>query len=217
MTTHKRCNKCNQQKLLSDFGKCATAKNGLQGYCRECQRAYAKAAYHVDPQCSKAKSRQWQLKNTEKLREYQAIWAKLNAEARRNYNAEWHKSNSKSVSERHARSYQLNPELKRAVTRAWIRANPEQVKALKAKRRAKIIGSVGSHAAADIKKLKILQKGKCPVCKCVLKKFHVDHIEPIARGGDNGPMNLQLLCPPCNLSKGCKDPLDFMRTREFLL
>jgi len=33
----------------------------------------------------------------------------------------------------------------------------------------------------------------------------VDHIVPRARGGQNEPTNLQLLCEPCNASKGAKD------------
>jgi 5-methylcytosine-specific restriction protein A len=31
---------------------------------------------------------------------------------------------------------------------------------------------------------------------------HVDHIQPIARGGTNHPGNLQALCASCNLVKG---------------
>ena len=33
----------------------------------------------------------------------------------------------------------------------------------------------------------------------------VDHIVPRARGGQNERTNLQLLCEPCNASKGAKD------------
>lgn len=49
------------------------------------------------------------------------------------------------------------------------------------------------------------------VCKtCSIEK-------PLARGGTNQRTNLQLLCPPCNLSKSAKDPIDFMQSRGFLL
>lgn len=37
------------------------------------------------------------------------------------------------------------------------------------------------------------------------KEFHVDHIVPISKGGDEWDLdNLQLTCPRCNLSKGDK-------------
>lgn len=35
--------------------------------------------------------------------------------------------------------------------------------------------------------------------------FHVDHIKPISKGGDEWDLsNLELSCPKCNLSKGAK-------------
>lgn len=34
--------------------------------------------------------------------------------------------------------------------------------------------------------------------------YHVDHVRPLAMGGSNNTVNLQLLCPPCNLGKGAR-------------
>ena len=34
--------------------------------------------------------------------------------------------------------------------------------------------------------------------------LHVDHIRPIAEGGDNDPMNLVTACAACNIGKGKK-------------
>lgn len=60
---------------------------------------------------------------------------------------------------------------------------------------------------------------RCAVCKASIEgaAYHLDHIKPLARGGGNDPSNLQLLCPPCNLSKSAKDPIDFMQSRGYLL
>ena len=38
--TEKRCPKCGEVKPVSEFNKCRTNKDGLQGYCRSCQKAY---------------------------------------------------------------------------------------------------------------------------------------------------------------------------------
>lgn len=52
--------------------------------------------------------------------------------------------------------------------------------------------------------------GSCCVCQKDLDKegynsFHVDHIVPLAKGGEPYCLdNLQLLCPTCNLKKGDK-------------
>ena len=50
------------------------------------------------------------------------------------------------------------------------------------------------------------QKGKCNGCrrKLPMDLYEIDHIHPVAKGGGNELSNLQLLCPPCNRSKGAK-------------
>lgn len=39
--------------------------------------------------------------------------------------------------------------------------------------------------------------------------YHLDHIFPVSRGGKTTLSNLQLLCGPCNISKGAKLEADF--------
>ena len=48
------------------------------------------------------------------------------------------------------------------------------------------------------------QKGKCNGCKekLPMKVLQVDHIKAFVKGGSDKPSNLQLLCGPCNASKG---------------
>jgi hypothetical protein len=40
---------------------------------------------------------------------------------------------------------------------------------------------------------------------------------PLALGGRNDDNNVQLLTPLCNLSKGAKDPIDYMRIKGKLI
>jgi 5-methylcytosine-specific restriction endonuclease McrA len=59
---------------------------------------------------------------------------------------------------------------------------------------------------SEIDAMKQRQQMRC-ACGCgrsLWAGFHVDHIVPLARGGTNGPENLQLLAPVCNLRKGAK-------------
>ena len=77
--------------------------------------------------------------------------------------------------------------------------------------------SGGKLSKGITKKLHTLQKGKCPVCKCNLVKYHLDHIIPLALGGKHQDSNIQLLCPQCNLKKNSKHPIDFMQSNGYLI
>lgn len=101
---------------------------------------------------------------------------------------------------------------------AWRIKNPEAVARHANNRRARKIeaGGVLSRGLSD--RLFILQKGLCACCGAKLgKRFHLDHIIPLAKGGTNDDSNIQLLTPKCNSQKSHKDPIDFMRARGFLI
>lgn len=100
-------------------------------------------------------------------------------------------------------------------TRKFRAANPEKMREWN-HRRGQI--RVGRLPRGTIKKLYDLQRGKCPICKAqIADKFHADHIIPISKGGRHEPLNIQLLCPTCNVRKSAKHPVDFMQERGFLL
>jgi 5-methylcytosine-specific restriction endonuclease McrA len=106
--------------------------------------------------------------------------------------------------------------------RAYKAANKPKIrlqgKVDKAARRARMRCAAGSFSKQDVANLMMLQKGRCPVCRCSLgRSYHVDHVQPLAAGGTNHKENLQLLCAPCNKSKSARDPLVFMRARGYLL
>jgi len=78
----------------------------------------------------------------------------------------------------------------------------------------------GVHKPEDITEILKRQKFKCAECGVSVKdkkNRHVDHIMPLALGGSNWPTNLQILCPPCNLSKSAKHPIDFAQRKGRLL
>lgn len=58
------------------------------------------------------------------------------------------------------------------------------------------------------KRIYMRDKGICAYCGCHLKYkpngFHIDHIVPLAHGGNNEDDNLTLSCASCNESKKTK-------------
>lgn len=73
-------------------------------------------------------------------------------------------------------------------------------------RTARKKGAVGKYARNDVDMMLSRQHEVC-AAKCgtlIVNSFHVDHKVPIIRGGSNWPSNLQLLCQPCNNSKGAR-------------
>jgi len=83
------------------------------------------------------------------------------------------------------------------------------------KRRA--MKRTGKVTRQEIQNLFQNQKGLCVVCKEKLNNYHVDHIQPLSRGGEHNIFNLQLLCQTCNQVKFNKDPIDFMQSKGYLL
>lgn len=96
-----------------------------------------------------------------------------------------------------------------AYTRAWRRANPDRVKE-QGQRRAS--SKLARLPHGTIPKIRRAQRDRCAICRVKLGgRGHLDHIRPLARGGEHAPRNLQLLCEPCNVRKNAKDPIDYMR------
>jgi len=120
---------------------------------------------------------------------------------------EWQSSNRERMNEWRKGWRKSNPDKQKAIDRRSYLKNKERVHAKTRNREALKRNSAGSHTAKDIRTLLAKQKGKCPNCFVKLDKYHVDHVVPLAKGGGNGPDNLQCLCPTCNIRKSDKDPL----------
>jgi 5-methylcytosine-specific restriction endonuclease McrA len=97
--------------------------------------------------------------------------------------------------------------------RLWRAKNPEAAAAARDKRRARDAGAAGFYSADDVRALLKTQGRVCFYCPAALKKFHVDHFIPLARGGSNWPENLRLACERCNTSKGAKMPWEWQPAR----
>lgn len=140
-------------------------------------------------------------KHKEKISEYRKLWAVGYSDKRSEINKLW---------------YENNKERLRDARKSWRLNNKDKTRVYTSNYRSLKINA-GKHSKEDIDYLLMVQKNKCVLCKNNLKKYHVDHIFPLSKGGSNTKENLQILCPKCNREKSDKDPIKFMQQKGYLL
>lgn len=223
MTTLKTCTKCGQAKDLSCFYKSKVLKSGYRSRCIACELDGAaeksRAWYAANKDVAKATREKYAAENKDRLKAIAKKWVDENR-ARSNAIKQKHRDANKEQINARARAAEKADPSKRATARKkWDEKNPESRRAVTRNRRARIAGAGGRVSSAQIGLLLISQSHCCAVCKCDLLQsgHHIDHIEPIARGGQNTIENMQALCPPCNRTKSAKDPIKFMQSMGYLL
>lgn len=181
----------------------------------------------------KAAKALYRLNNLDKVKAGYAAWRAKNLDFVRAYSASWKSNNPDKVKASSALYYAANITKIKALGEAWYLANAkrrcdvaakwraenkEATRLYKQNRRAKQRDNGGKLSQGLVSKLFELQKGKCPCCgKPLGDDYHLDHRMPIALGGDHADSNMQLLRATCNMQKSAKHPVDFMRSRGFLI
>ena len=172
------------------------------------KRKAQKAARYADrfaenPEAVREYQRQWCAKNPEKRRKYREKQApKMNAYSRRSY--EKHRN---AVLEK-GRQRTASGESRVAGKKSYIKHLEQQRARCRKKalaRRAIQRGAFAEHVDPSV--VFSRAKGICGICHKVIivtDKWHVDHIEPLAKGGAHSYDNVQPAHAACNISKGAK-------------
>lgn len=166
---------------------------------REHDREYARKYRASNPDYVQRQAdahRKWREANPDKVKENNQKWLKINRERNRG---------------ECARRYRENPDRQVEYNRRWRLQNPElrnrQIVVSNGNRRARIVAVDGlpvprvTSEAAN--KCFLLFGNAC--CYCGSDgPLHLDHVDPLARGGLHTPSNLAPACQRCNLSKSSK-------------
>lgn len=180
------CSKCGTEYPATRefFDGASDNVTGLRRECKKCRAARRRAQHAKKPS-------DYYARNREKILE----WRRVYREAHREQYAAYARA-----------AYWRDPEAGRAKNRAFQAEHPEVFAAKARNRYAREKKNGGTHTVEDVQAQYERQKGKCFYCgKKVGKKYDVDHVVPIAKGGSNGPENLVIACPSCNRKKRDKD------------
>lgn len=171
--------------------------------CVECRKIIGRIYTAKDPEKNRAKTRAWLILNKDRATNTKRAYTAANKALLAEKKAAWGNANRTAIMARQ---------------RKWAQENPEKDLAPKRNYRARLRRAVGTHTASDVIDILRRQKGKCAYCKVALRgKHHVDHIEPLVRGGANYRANLQALCKSCNMRKNGSDPIEFAQKLGMLL
>lgn len=187
----KQCSKCKQQKDETEFYKNKARNDGLNGKCKDCDKAYV------------------------------LQWAKDNKERINARNRAWAKANPIKNSVRVKRWQKVNPEKTRSISKAWRTNNKEAAKQSMAnwqkKNKSVMLFHLSKRRTSKLnacpKWLSAIDKAQIQECYDISQaKFmqngiihNVDHIIPLQGENVCGlhvPWNLQVIPASHNFSKG---------------
>lgn len=207
------CTKCKHELPATRefFSPDKRRKSGLQARCKACVRERVNDYYHSEHGKRHVKNYYSTPECRERHRSYeQARLRKLPPEKRevmRKRRKQYYQENRQEILQ-DRKEYRNRPDVKTRI-QAYRRFPLVKLRhnVHKANRRARELAAEGSHTKEDILLQYRSQHGKCWWClKPVGKKYQVDHVIPLAKGGTNDPRNLVISCPLCNQSKGSKLP-----------
>lgn len=184
-------------------------------------------------QRSHATARAWKQRNAARVAAYAKAYYADTADARRAHAAAYRAANLATIKAKKLAKYAADGDADRAYSRAWyaanekaakaahkawLQANPGKRREYETRRRALKAKVDGDHTTADVLRIGEAQKWRCHWCgQPTRKRYHVDHIIPLSKGGGNGPSNLAITCVGCNQSKWASDPIVFARRLGLLL
>lgn len=221
----KRCTKCGETKPYEDFHRRRDTSDGRQVVCKVCVAAYQREYNARNMARITARSTAWKKANPQRANAlsaagYQRRKGRLKAEqdAARAALARCCELCGGAIGGERTLQARFCSTVcrERAASRRWKQANAEKVRSqrqqyeannrevinLKAqRRRSRKRGAF----VEDVHPLVLLELGDgvCGICGTDVdpNDFHMDHVIPLARGGEHSYANMQVAHPACNSRK----------------
>jgi len=184
------CRGCGEEKPLEEYGVDKRATDGRKSRCKVCLRAEDRE-YSKRPE-AREKGRQRQRRYAQRHR------PRL-LEMRKGY---YHRDRDKNLALMKVWR-EANPEKVKVAQRRWQQANRDRKAELERQRLARKREAFVEDI--DVEALITAHGNVCGICGDPIEEpFQVDHIIPLAAGGEHSQANAQLAHPLCNRQKGAR-------------
>ena len=152
----KACNKCKEEKELSEFYKNKSKKDGLSRECKECTKRRDKQYYQVNKEQIAERTKQYYQANKEKFAEYGKQHYQANKEKIAERKKQWYQANKEKIAEYH----QANKEQIAEYRKQYNQAEPAAVYEIRNKLNGKVyIGQSTRYPTRKAQHRRLLKKG----------------------------------------------------------
>lgn len=195
-TTLKRCTKCGEWKPATTEYY-SRRLDRLRAACRVCDAKTRKAWTDANPERQKARKKDYRAQHLMETAEYQRAWRKTHPEYWKGY-------------------YEANKAHRSQIGRLWRNDNREKTRVKANRRRARELLLPNSYDSSDWQTALEHFDHSCAVCgQGLLVLSHQDHWIPLSSADCPGtvPHNMVPLCSTCNVSKGGRNPAEWLTGR----
>lgn len=208
MTT-KLCTKCNCEKELTEFGKNKYSKDSLQHYCKQCRNSIEKIKRQNPDSNHKEILRKSYAKLKEKRLKEKAEYRKLNSKVLSEKQAIYYSENKESSID-YQKKYRIEKkDIIKEKHKEYMKKDFAKISKRNSNHKRRALVRDGDVTTIQLKEL-IDRSKKCYWCeKKIGELYHIDHVMPLALGGEHTLSNLVVSCPHCNHTKSSKDPIKF--------
>jgi len=178
---------------------------------------------------ARERAKAWYWANRERSLVANAQWRAENAEQHRENASEYFLNNKDRIQQERATARAANPGPHYAYQKEYRLHHTERIQAYRVAHRAERLVHQNNRRAREsqagvlpsniVVTLMGLQRCRCANCQADLRLTgsHIDHKQPLSKGGANTVDNVELLCPKCNLRKHARDPIEWAQANGRLL
>lgn len=212
----KQCSRCKQEFPVTTE-HFIIHKGKPYCHCHACRKLDKKESHIRNKDHNNARSKKWADAHRERVRANDLEYAASHREEAKARAAKWYKDNHEYALERDRKRRRNNPEFFSLKAKEYQKTHPVIANLGKRMHKARKRAG-GRHTRAELMELYDLQDGRCGYCGIpvfwnIKGSVHIDHVQPVSRGGSNIIDNLCLSCHDCNKEKYNKTIAEWMQSR----